>query len=535
MKPRGYQTQLINGAVDLWGRGLRRIAGVACTGAGKTIVISYVGELAVSAGWPALFLAHRTELIDQAIAKLRDVAPHRRIGRMQGRGQREYRAEFVVGSVQTCSTPTSLALLKMRRWGLIVIDETHHVTAATYMKILTELGAFEPDGPRVLGMTATLGRSDRQSLGQVFEEVIDPQIGLLDLIRHPEGPFLVPPRGIRIRIEGLDLDRVRRTAGDFSGSALGAAMSEAMAPKRIVEAWQEHAAGRSTIAFLPSVAMSMEQAEAFTAAGISAIHLDGTTPEGDENNPEPGTRRWALEEYRQGRILVLCNVALFDEGTDLPITSCIILGAPTGFAGKYQQRVGRGLRLHPGKRNCVVLDCTGVTKKLTLATMASLTGADSPEETPDDLLMYEVDETADQDDFREDDGEDAAEVTYADGDLTHELVDLFGASHSAWLRTRGGTWFVPAGPAGFLYLRPVPGDRFDLIGITHGGDVHQLRSDMEIGYAMAAGDEVIAANPIWQADRDAPWRNRMRRNGETQGAYRDGQAIQRASSLIDAR
>lgn len=530
MKLRSYQQQLVAGALDTWKRGPRRIAAVMATGGGKTVVFSHVAEMSLAAGHPVLVLAHRTELIDQAIDKLRQVTTGRRIGRMQGR-LKQAQAEIVVGSVQTCSTDTSLALLRARTWGLIVIDETHHATADTYRKILRELRAFDVDGPLVLGVTATLDRSDGAALGEIFEDVVEPQIGLVDLIRHPEGPFLVPPRGIRVRIADLDLDKVKRVAGDFNSGALGRAMSEAMAPKRIVEAYIEHAPDRPAVAFLPTVAVSIEQAQAFNDAGIPAIHLDGTTP--------PAERAAALDRFRAGELRVLCNVALFTEGTDLPSIGCVILGRPTSSRSLYQQMVGRGLRLHPGKLDCVVLDVSGVTSRHSLATLVSLSGADRPEDVPDDLLMYEDDGDEVLGEAVEDASEpeaDAGEqdpIAYADGDLAHELVDLFGASHTAWLRTRGGLWFTTAGSAGFLYLRPAAGGRYDLVGVTPRGERHELRDGMEIGYAMAAGDELVAANPIWQAGRDAPWRRMPAGRGRTRGEVWDDKAIAQASHLLD--
>lgn len=536
---RSYQEQIVEGALAEWRAGRRRTAGVLATGGGKTVIFSWIAELCLAAGSPVLVMAHRTELIDQAIDKLRQVAAGRRIGRMQGR-DKQYRAEIVVGSVQTCSTPTSLALLKTRQWGLIVIDETHHATADTYVRVLRELGAFNDDGPLVLGVTATLDRSDGRALGEIFESVIDPQIGLIDLIRHPEGPFLVPPRGVRVRIAELDLARVKRVAGDFNSGALGAAMSAAMAPQRIVEAWIEHAKGRPTIAFLPTVGVSIEQAEAFRSAGYGAVHLDAKTHD-DE-------RRDALNRYRAGELDVLCNVGLFTEGTDLPSTGCVILGRPTSSTSLYQQMVGRGLRLHPGKRDCIILDVSGVTGRHKLATLASLDGAPSPDDVPDDLLMYENDEDEVGAEAVEPD-EPAGEpepIEYADGDLAHELVDLFGESHSNWLRTLGGTWFVPAGSAGFLFLRPRAGDRYDLCGVAVqgwrpapgvldgiAGVHHVLREDMEIGYAMAAGDELVAGNPMWQAERDAPWRKERARGGRTRGEIWDDRQIVMAGRLID--
>lgn len=536
MRLRPYQQALVDGALRLWQGGDRRIAMVMATGGGKTPTAMSIAEMSVASGRPVLWLAHRTELIDQAIDKAQQVAPGRRIGRLQGT-TKQYRAEIVVGSVQTASTKATLPLLASRTWGLIVVDETHHVAADSYLRVLRELRAYDPDGPLVLGVTATLDRSDGRALGEVFESIIDPRIGLIDLIRHPEGPYLVPPRGVRVRISDLDLGKVARVAGDFNSGALGAAMSAAMAPQRIVDAWVEHAKGCPTIAFLPTVAVSIEQAQAFNDAGIAAVHLDGTTP--------ADVRAQALDDYRAGRIVVLCNVGLFTEGTDLPSTACVILGRPTSSSTLYQQMVGRGLRLHPGKLFCWILDVTGVTGRHKLATLASLGGAPGPEEMPDDLLMYEVDgdelvAEAVADESTPADGPGDVETEYADGLLAHELVDLFGQSHSAWLRTPGGRWFVPAGSQGFVFLVPAmsgAADRYDLRWMTFDkGHEGLVQTDMEIGYAMAAGDEFVASRPMWQAQRDAPWRReRPRGSSRTKGEIFDDKMIAQAARYFDPR
>jgi superfamily II DNA or RNA helicase len=542
VKLRGYQVDLVNGALAEWRKGFRRIAMVMATGGGKTPTAMSLADLSLAAGHPVLWLAHRTELIDQAVDKAEQVAPGRRIGRMQG-PKKQYRAELVVGSVQTCCTAASLTLLKSRHWGLIVVDETHHIAADTYQRILRELGAFEPDGPLVLGVTATLDRSDGLALGNTFEAVIDPRIGLIDLIRHPDGPYLVPPRGIRVLIDGLNLDKVRRVAGDFNSGHLGRAMSDAMAPAKIVEAWVEHAKGRPTVAFLPTVAFSIEQAQAFNDAGFVAVHLDGTTPAAE--------RAAVLDRFRVGEVDILCNVNLFTEGTDLPSIACVILGAPTSSGNRYQQQVGRGLRLYPGKSDCVILDVTGVTKRHKLATLVNLGGADRPDEVPDDLLMYEEDQLAEPAGEVAEPGGEAGEgepVEYADGPLTHELIDLFGQAHSAWLRTPGGVWFVPAGP-GFIFLRPSGADHYDLCWQADyaSGKLWSsapaarpqessgvIREHMEIGYAMAAGDEYVAQRPILQAERTAPWRSLPQgRTGKTKGEIADEKARARAAQLLD--
>jgi superfamily II DNA or RNA helicase len=529
MKLRDYQEQLVAGALGRWSEGFRRIAMVLATGGGKTPTFSSIAGMSVAAGLPVLVLAHRDELLDAAIDKLEQVNPGIHVGRLQGR-EKQYRAQVVVGSVQTAANKTTLPLLKMRRWGLIIVDETHHIVAETYMRILRELGAFEPDGPLVLGVTATLGRADRKRLDDVFEAVIDPQIGLLDLIKRG---FLVRPRGIRVRISDLDLNKVNRVAGELSQSQLGAAMSAAMAPKKIVEAWLEHANGRPTLAFMPSIDISKEQVEAFRAAGVTAWHVDAKTPKGDRDNPEPGSRRWVLDEFRAGRITVICNVGLFTEGTDLPLVSCVILKMTMSVL-LYTQMVGRGLRLWPGKNDCVVLDPCGVTNRHRLATLVDMGGAGDVdvEDVPDELLMYEED--LDETELPEPEDVGRPEQEYADGNLDHELFDLFEESHSAWLRTAGGTWFVPT-PEGFVYLADRGHGRYDLCWFLEAAryrrdtaDRGVIQADMEIGYAMARGDEYVESVPYWQNRKDAAWRADAARTARS-----DANAKRRASAALD--
>lgn len=413
----------------------------------------------------------------------------------------------------------------------VVAHNCHHIAAASYQTILRELGAFRPDGPRLLGVTATLDRGDGLALGDTFEVVAEPQIGLLDLIRQG---WLVRPRGIRVRIRELETDAVGKVAGDFNQGRLGAAMHAAMAPQKLVTAWEEHAKGRPTIAFMPTVAVSEEVAAAFRAAGHRFVHLSDKTPK-----PE---RAAAVAAYKRGEITGLCNVALFPEGTDLPTTECVIVKMTMSNVS-YQQQVGRGLRLHdpvdcecpiqpcafPVKRDCIILDPAGVAKRHTLATLVSLAGAPAEDEIPDELLMYEDDEEEQLE--KADEDYPAPSPEYEDGDaLDHELFDLFGQSETTWLRTEGGTWFVPV-PDGFLYLREAA-DGWSLC--WHVAHVNQagprnglIEGPLDLPMAMNAGDEYIAARPMWQAQRDAPWRQTDR------GRRSDAQAVNRASALLD--
>src|SRR5262245_41632621 len=78
--------------------------------------------------------------------------------------------------------------------------------------------------------------------------------------------------------------------------------------------------------------------------------------------PVPVRRRRAddrseiLQAFEVGRVNLLCNASLLTEGFDCPAVSCIVPLRPTRSAGLYQQMIGRGTRLSPGKQDCLVLD-----------------------------------------------------------------------------------------------------------------------------------------------------------------------------------
>lgn len=544
MKPRPYQQQLIDGSLELW-RSLRRIALVLATGGGKTVIFSVIIALCCRSGKPALVLAHRKELIDQAVKKLHDVSPGLRVGVFKGT-RKQWRADVVVASVATAKSDAALRLLKAAGFGLIVIDECHHSVADTYVKVLRELGAYAPGGPLVLGVTATLTRADGLALGTVFEGVVEPTIGLRDLIRQG---WLVPPRGVRVRIAGLDMSRVRQLSGDLDRAQLAAAMHDALAPTAIARAYLDRAKGRPTLAFLPTVALSKEQAEAFNEQGVRALHVDGTMLD-DERDA-------AIDAFREGQVDVLCNVGLFAEGTDMPWVSCVILGRPTKSPIVYTQQVGRGVRLHPGKTDCIVMDVVGVTGKHRLATLANLDGADRAEELDDELALYEEEWTDEElppvvDDQRDSAPPDDVPSQGVDGPLEHELVDLFGSAHASWLRTPGGVWFLAAGPDHLVYLDARDDGRYDVRSRHRDGSVMDraivvLRDDVEIGYAMAWGEEYVEGRPMWGMGRDAKWRDErptakllaearwlgLGRTG-TRGEVFDRVAVAQAARLLDA-
>lgn len=375
IEPRDYQAAAITATLDAEQAGTRRQLGVAATGLGKTIIFA---SLARRRGGRTLVLAHRDELVSQAVDKIRQVWPGVSVGIVKA-GTNEVRADVVVASVQTLSRPNRLAQL-VAAWsddqvltrpsepfGLVVVDEAHHATADTYRRVLDELAAGHDDGPLLLGVTATPDRGDGKGLDDLFDQIVW-SYDILWGIRHG---YLSDLRGLRVQLDNLDLSGVKVRRGDYEAGASGRALEAADAPKAIVAAWLEHAMGRRTLVFTPTVALAADVADAFTAAGIRAGFVSGETPIDD--------RRQILADYSAGRIEVLANCAVLTEGYDEPRTDCIVMARPTKSRALYTQCVGRGTRVHPEKVDCLVLDVVGATDTHSLVTIPSLFGIEARE------------------------------------------------------------------------------------------------------------------------------------------------------------
>lgn len=339
---RDYQDDAITSVANAVERdGKRRVIVVLPTGAGKTLVF---GELA--RGWLAdgmgrvLVLAHRDELLTQAIAKLSLMVPRHLIGLVKANSN-QVDAPIVVASVQTLDRPHRLA--QIGQFGLIIIDESHHAAADSYHRILTELGAFEPSGPVVVGVTATPKRADGVALDSVFQDIVYRKT-YTDMMA---AGYLVPVVSKAFDLIPHAAKVGRGVDGDFAEGALGKLMLGANAPDKIVEAWRDHGERRKTLVFTPTVSVAKAVAAAFQDANVPAAWVSGAQALTD--------RRQALADLAAGRVQVVANCAALSEGFDEPSVSCVIIGRPTMNESLYIQMVGRGTRLHPesGKRDCI--------------------------------------------------------------------------------------------------------------------------------------------------------------------------------------
>lgn len=372
---RDYQRGACDAVRSEWAAGRTRTAVVLPTGGGKTDVIAALAVEEAAAGGRVLVFAHRSELLDQIAQRCLMHAPTVPVGRVQA-AQHSAHQRIVVAMAPTLARAKRRQ--RLHRPSMVIVDETHHASSPSYLTILRWAGCFDAENPtRLMGVTATLTRSDRRGLGDVFQSVAFER-GIVWAVEHgpsdadphvtaPVGQgashgWLVRPHGRVVVGEHLDLRNARTSKGDYVEAELGEMVAQDV--EAIVAAWREHAQDRLTVAFTPSIASATALGEAFRAAGVPAGEVYGSTPHSE--------RQRIFAAVSAGRLRVLINVMVATEGFDLPGLSCVLVARPTKLPGLYTQMVGRGLRLSPGKCDCLVLDVVGASRTQKLVTLAEL-------------------------------------------------------------------------------------------------------------------------------------------------------------------
>src|SRR2546425_5552396 len=479
LTPRPSQHEAVAALLAAAARGVQRPLLVLPTGTGKTIVFALLVQ---RRGGRSLILAHRDELIQQAVDKLRLVDPTLSLGIVQA-AHDEHTAPTVVAGVQTLSRRARLTRV-VPDFHTIVIDEAHHAPAPTYRRILDYCRAWHPDGPLVVGVTATPERGDHHSLRQVFDRIVY-QKTLLEMM---QAGYLVDLRALQVLLQA-DFDALRTQQGDFVEAELETLLLAANAPAQVLAAFQAHAAERKALLFTPTVALAYAMAETFRSAGIPAEALDGTT--------SLATRRAILQRLHTGETRVVANCAVLTEGFDEPSVDCIIVARPTRSALLYQQMLGRGTRTYPGKTDCLVLDVVGVSTRHTLHTAATLFACD-----PARLARQSVLEILDRPVCLP---QDEDPVT---GTLRSTPVDLFARRALRWVQTRQGAWVLSLGAQhGTLRLRPDGPDTWQVVQVRRVAEPVWLGDTLPLPYAQGLAEDYARHLGVARlVEAEAPWR-----------------------------
>jgi ATP-dependent helicase IRC3 len=356
---RPYQREAIDAVLAARRAGVRRMLVCLPTGAGKTVIFSHLAGLAKR---QVLVLAHREELLAQARDKLdRALGGASVVALERGNERAPEDAQVLVCSIRSLHEQRLARVIRGRDLGLIIYDECHHAAADDNLRVLRQLGVFDERwSGTLLGFTATTARGDGKGLDTVFDRIVYSR-ALPELI--VDG-YLSALRGFRVST-AADLTGLSREGLDFRDEELAEAVDIEERNALVARSIQELARDRRTIAFCVTVNHARNLSRSLNVLGVPAGVVHGGMS-GD-------VRAQALADFRAGRTQVLANVAVLSEGFDDPGVSCIAMARPTRSEGLYAQCVGRGTRLHPGKKDCLILDFVDLSE-LSLCSLPSLFG-----------------------------------------------------------------------------------------------------------------------------------------------------------------
>ncbi|HDM8049151.1 DEAD/DEAH box helicase [Vibrio fluvialis] len=358
---RPYQADSVKAVIHYFRQHSTPAVIVLPTGAGKSLVIA---ELARLAKGRVLVLAHVKELVEQNHAKYEGYGLKGAIF-SAGLGRKETDQQVVFASVQ--SVVRNLDAFK-NQFSLLVIDECHRVPddkSSSYQKVITHLLELNP-GMKVLGLTAT---PYRLGMGWIYQyhtrglvRSEEPRFFRDCIFELPirylldEG-FLTPARLIDAPVLSYDFSQLKpANTGRYKESEMDLVIEQSKrATPQIVQQIIKLAADKQGVMVFAATVRHAQEILGLLPQGESDIVI------GDTPSPE---RDAIIQRFKQRDLKFLVNVSVLTTGFDAPHVDLIAILRPTESVSLYQQIVGRGLRLSPGKTECLVLDYAGNTYDL---------------------------------------------------------------------------------------------------------------------------------------------------------------------------
>lgn len=352
LKP--YQNQAVERTFEEWGKGNKRTLVVVPTAGGKTVIFGkIIHKLVTERSDRVLVIAHQQELLDHAAETIREYG----IDCVQGQ-----EPEAILDSdVHVLVASKQLMANRAKHFpegyfDAVVIDEAHHAVADGYQKILRRF-----PGANVLGVTATPKRGDKKDVMSVFDSVALEYT----LAQAVEDNHLCKATAQMVPLS-IDLTDTRVINGDYDKRGIGNKLDGCL--EEIAYEMEARCRHRHTVAFLPLVDTARKFRDVLERHGFRAAEIDGKTPKAE--------RRAMLQAFERGEIDVLCNAMLLTEGWNCPPVDCIVNLRATRSETLYRQIVGRGMRVHPGKEDLLLLDFLWLTEKYSLCRPSCLAGAD---------------------------------------------------------------------------------------------------------------------------------------------------------------
>lgn len=356
--PRPFQARILEALDATRQNGNTRNLVVAATGTGKTVVsaLDYKNTIASTGSKSRLlFVVHRKEILEQALACFRTVLRDQNFGELFVDGMEPSKWNHVFASIQSLNRRQPWNTLGEDHFDFVIVDEAHHGQASSYRPLFDHLR------PRILlGLTATPERMDGTSILPDFGDRFAAEIRLPEAL---EEKLLCPFHyfGVADSVS-LDEERFWRN-GRYDTNELDAVFTgdDFRARQRvdvIIQALQRYQPDLSStrgVGFCASVRHAKYMAECFNEAGIKSASLTGET--------HKDVRAERLRNFREGTLTFLFAVDVLSEGVDVPEINLVMFLRPTESLTVFLQQLGRGLRHATGKDCLTVLDFVGQTHR----------------------------------------------------------------------------------------------------------------------------------------------------------------------------
>ena len=324
---------------------------VVPTGAGKSHIIGMLCKRILNK-WPdqrILVISHVDTILEQDYITLREHLPAPDVGLFSAGVGKKIIRKVTVGGIQSLHGKHDL----FKRTTIILIDEAHSVPPSgegRYRKFLSNFSC------PIIGLTATHFRLGsgylHEGKGRIFTDIAYE----VDIIRLIKEGYLSPliPRNPKVKV---DLEGVKTIAGDFSKREVAERMDREGLTDGIISDMTQY---RDRYHHWLLFAIDIEHAELICAllnqSGISSIVVHSKQPKKLNN---------ALKlDFQNGKYQCLISVESLTTGFDAPNIDLIALLRPTKSPALHIQMIGRGLRIHPKKEHCLVLDYAGNVSRL---------------------------------------------------------------------------------------------------------------------------------------------------------------------------
>jgi len=309
---------------------------VLATGLGKTWLSAFD-----SAPFKrVLFVAHREEILGQALQTFRRIRPHDYLGRYTGQ-EKSAGAAVLFASIQTLSRREHLHRFAPEEFDYIVVDEFHHAEARTYRRLIDY---FLPKF--LLGLTATPERTDGADLLALCDQNLVYRCDLAEGIRRE---LLCPFRYFGVP-DDVDYRNIPWRNKRFDPDELTAVVATQARAENCLDQYRKRG-GKRTIAFCVSQRHADFMADFFGKNGVRSVAV--------HSGLQTAPRAKSLEQLRDGELDVICSVDILNEGVDLPELDTVMMLRPTESRIIWLQQFGRGLRRGNFGKKLTVIDYIG--------------------------------------------------------------------------------------------------------------------------------------------------------------------------------